>query len=200
MSALKAIVSRSRATLSLMLLFLLAGIMSRASMPIEVNPNVTVPAAIIMVRHEGISPEDGSRLLIRPIEKELKTLDGLEEMIATARESVVYLFVRFDINLDIDQVIADVRESVNRAKAEFPEETKEPIVNAISPSPEPDVVLTFSGEKVGERDLFKAVKFYQRKIEGLSQVLETNLSGDREEVVEIILNPSKLDLYQITSQ
>jgi multidrug efflux pump len=182
-----------------MLLFLLAGIMSRASMPIEVNPNVTVPAAIIMVRHEGISPEDGSRLLIRPIEKELKTLDGLEEMIATARESVVYLFVRFDINLDIDQVIADVRESVDRAKAEFPEETKEPMVNAISPSPEPDVVLTFSGDKVGERDLFEAVKFYQRKIEGLSQVLETNLSGHRDEVVEVILNPSKLDLYKITA-
>ena len=199
MNALKAIVSRSRATLSLMLLVLLAGIMSRASMPIEVNPNVTVPAAIIMVRHEGISPEDGSRLLIRPIEKELKTLDGLEEMIATARESVIYLFVRFDINLDIDQVIADVRESVDRAKAEFPEETKEPIVNAISPSPEPDVVLTFSGDKVGERDLFKAAKFFQRKIEGLSQVLETNLSGHREEVVEVILDPSKLELYKITA-
>ncbi|MGB2115328.1 MAG: efflux RND transporter permease subunit [Porticoccaceae bacterium] len=199
MNALEAIVSRSRATLSLMLLVLLAGIMSRASMPIEVNPNVTVPAAIIMVRHEGISPEDGSRLLIRPIEKELKTLDGLEEMIATARESVIYLFVRFDINLDIDQVIADVRESVDRAKAEFPEETKEPIVNAISPSPEPDVVLTFSGDKVGERDLFKAAKFFQRKIEGLSQVLETNLSGHREEVVEVILDPSKLELYKITA-
>lgn len=200
MSALKAIVSRSRATLSLMFLFLMAGIMSRASMPIEVNPNVTVPAAIIMVRHEGISPEDGSRLLIRPIEKELKTLDGLEEMIATARESAIYLLVRFDINRDIDQVIADVRESVDRAKAEFPEETKEPIVNAISPSPEPDVVITFSGDRVDERDLFKAVKFYQRKIEGLSQVLETNLSGHREEVVEIILDPSKLDFYTITAE
>jgi len=173
--------------------------LSRISMPIEVNPNVTVPAAIIMVRHEGISPEDGSRLLIRPIEKELKTLDGLEEMIATARESMIYLFVRFDINLDIDGVIADVREAVDRAKAEFPEETKEPIVNAISPSPEPDVVLTFSGEMVGERDLFKAAKFFQRKIEGLSQVLETNLSGHRDEVVEIILDPSKLDLYKITA-
>jgi multidrug efflux pump len=183
-----------------MLLFLLAGIMSRASMPIEVNPNVTVPAALIMVRHEGISPEDGSRLLIRPIEKELKTLDGLEEMIATARESAIYLLLRFDINRDIDQVIADVRESVDRAKAEFPEETKEPVVNAISPSPEPDVVITFSGDRVDERDLFKAAKFYQRKIEGLSQVLETNLSGHREEVVEVVLDPSKLDFYKITAE
>ena len=199
MGFFKTVLSRSRATLSLMLLFLLAGIMSRTSMPIEVNPNVTVPAAIIMVRHEGISPEDGARLLIRPIENELKTLDGLEEMIATARESAVYVFVRFDINLDIDTVIADVRESVDRAKAKFPEETKEPIVKPISPSPEPDVVVTFSGQSVDERDLFKAAKFFQRKIEGLSQVLETNLSGHRDEVVEVVLNPTKLDLYNITT-
>ena len=61
------------------------------------------------------------------------------------------------------------------------------------------MVLTFSGEQVGERDLFKAATFFQRKIEGLSQVLETNLSGHREEVVEIILDPSKLDLYKITT-
>jgi multidrug efflux pump len=199
MGFFKAVVSRSRATLSLMLLFLLAGLMSRATMPVEVNPNVTVPAAIIMVRHEGISPEDGARLLIRPIETELKTLDGLEEMIATARESTAYVFVTFDINLDIDTVIADVRESVDRAKAKFPEETKEPIVRAISPSPEPDVVVTLTGKTVDERDLFKAAKFFQRKIEGLSQVLETNLSGHRDEVVEVVLNPSKLDLYNINT-
>lgn len=199
MKILEAIVTRSRATISLMLLVLFAGILSRASMPIEVNPNVTVPAAIIMVRHEGISPEDGARLLIRPIEKEIKTLDGLEEIIATARESMVYLLVKFDINLEIDRVIADVREAVNRAKAEFPDETKEPIVNQISPSPEPDIVVVFSGSQVDERDLFKAAKFFQRKIESLTDVLETDLSGHREEVVEVILDPSKLDLYNISA-
>ena len=199
MKLLEAIVNRSRATISLMLLVLFAGILSRASMPIEVNPNVTVPAAIIMVRHDGISPQDGARLLIRPIEKEIKTLDGLEEMIATARESMVYLLVKFDINLEIDRVISDVREAVNRAKAEFPDETKEPIVNQISPSPEPDVVVVFSGSQIDERDLFKAAKFFQRKIESLTDVLESDLSGHREEVVEVILDPSKLDVFNITA-
>ena len=182
-----------------MVLVLLAGILSRAIMPIEVNPNVTVPAAIVMVRHDGISPEDGARLLIRPIEKELKNLDGLEEIIATARESMVYLLVKFDINLEIDSVIADVREAVDRAKAEFPDETKEPIVNQISPSPEPDVVVTFSGSHVDERDLYRAAKFFQREIESSTYVLEASLSGHREEVVEVILEPSKLEYYQITA-
>jgi multidrug efflux pump len=191
--------TRSRATVSLVVLVLLAGVLSRATMPIEVNPNVTVPAAIVMVRHDGISPEDGARLLIRPIEKELKNLDGLEEIIATARESMVYLLVKFDIDLQIDSVIADVREAVDRAKAEFPDETKEPIVNQISPSPEPDVVVTFSGVQVDERDLYRAAKFFQRQIESSNYVLEASLSGHREEVVEVILDPSKLDYYQITA-
>ena len=199
MSLLRTFVDRSRASLSMMVLVLIAGIISQANMPVEVNPNITVPAVLIMVRHDGISPEDGTRLLVRPIEKELKTLDGLEELRATARESVVYVFIEFDIDLDVDRVIADVREAVDRAKAEFPYETKEPIVKQITPSPQPDVVVTFSGERVEERDLYLAARFFQRKFEGLLGVLEAELSGHRDEVAEVILDPSKLDRHNITA-
>jgi len=197
MSPLRSLVDHSRATLLMMIMVVLAGLLSVALMPVEVNPNVTVPAAVVMVRHDGISPEDGTRLLIRPIEKEIKTLDGLEEVNATAREGMVYVFIQFDINLDIDKVVAEVREAVDRAKAEFPSETKEPIVKAISPTPEPDVVVTFSGDKVDERDIFSAAKFFQRKIESLDTVLEATLSGHREEVAEVILQPAQLESYNI---
>jgi multidrug efflux pump len=129
MNFLNRIIDHSRATLSIMLLILFAGTMARVSMPVEVNPNVTLPVVLIMVRHDGISPEDGARLLIRPVEKELKTLDGLDEINATAREGAVYILAEFDISEDIATVVAEVREAVDRAKAEFPQETKEPIVN-----------------------------------------------------------------------
>ena len=86
MKFLNLIVDHARATLSIMLLVLVAGTIARIALPVEVNPNVTLPLVMIMVRHDGISPEDGTRLLIRPIEKELKTLDGLEEINAVARE------------------------------------------------------------------------------------------------------------------
>ena len=86
MNFLRLVVERSRATLSIMLLIIVAGAGSRIAMPIDLNPDVTLPVVMIMVRHDGISPEDGTRLLVRPIEKELKTLDGLKEIRATARE------------------------------------------------------------------------------------------------------------------
>jgi len=199
MKFLNLIVDHARATLSIMLLVLFAGTMARIALPVEVNPNVTLPLVMIMVRHDGISPEDGTRLLIRPIEKELKTLDGLEEINAVAREGAIYIIAEFDISEDIDKVVSEVRESVDRAKAEFPQETKEPIVNELSPSPEPTVVITFSGEQVSERELYKTAKFFQRKLEMLPDVLKADISGHRDEVVEAVLDPYRLEQYNITA-
>ena len=199
MNFLNRIIDHSRATLSIMLLILFAGTMARVSMPVEVNPNVTLPVVLIMVRHDGISPEDGARLLIRPVEKELKTLDGLDEINATAREGAVYILAEFDISEDIATVVAEVREAVDRAKAEFPQETKEPIVNELSPSPEPTVVVTFSGDNISERELYSAAKYFQRQLETLPDVLEAEMSGHRDEVVEAVLDPYRLEQYNISA-
>jgi multidrug efflux pump len=195
MKFLNLIVDHSRATLSIMLLILVAGAGSRLSMPVEMNPNVTLPVVMIMVRHDGISPEDGARLLVRPIEKELKTLDGLDEIKSTAQESVVTVIAEFKVADNIKEIVAEVREAVNRAKAEFPQETKEPIVNELSPSPEPTIVITFSGDNVAERELFKAAKFFQRELEMLPDVLKADMSGHREEVVDVVVDPARLEQY-----
>ena len=190
MNFFRFIVNHTRATLSIMLLILVAGAMSRVSMPVEMAPNVTLPVVMVMVRHDGISPEDGARLLVRPIEKELKTLDGIEEIKATARESMVIVTAEFESSENIKNAVADVREAVDRAKAEFPLDTKEPIVNELSPSPEPTIIITFSGENVTERELYSATKYYQRQLEMLPNVLTAGISGHRDEVVNNLLIPA----------
>lgn len=195
MKFLSLVVDHSRATLAIMLLILVAGAGSRLSMPVELNPNVTLPVVMVMVRHDGISPEDGARLLIRPIEKELKTLDGLEEMNATAQEGMVVVTAEFEVAGNIKEIVAEVREAVNRAKAEFPQDTKEPIVNELSPSPEPTIVITFSGENVAERELYAAAKFFQRELEMLPDVLKAEVSGHRDEVVDVVVDPARLEQY-----
>ncbi|MBT7567050.1 MAG: efflux RND transporter permease subunit [Porticoccaceae bacterium] len=195
MNFFRFIVNHTRATLSIMLLILVAGAMSRVSMPVEMAPNVTLPVVMVMVRHDGISPEDAARLLVRPIEKELKTLDGIEEIKATARESMVIVTAEFESSENIKNAVADVREAVDRAKAEFPLDTKEPIVNELSPSPEPTIIITFSGENVTERELYSATKYYQRQLEMLPNVLTAGISGHRDEVVDVVIDPSRLEQY-----
>jgi multidrug efflux pump len=195
MKFLSLVVDNARATLAIMVLIVVAGAGARLSMPVELNPNVTLPVVMVMVRHDGISPEDGARLLIRPIEKELKTLDGLEEIKATAQESVVIVTAEFEVADNIKEIVAEVREAVDRAKADFPSDTKEPIVNELSPSPEPTIVITFSGDNVSERELFKAAKYYQRELEMLPDVLTADVSGHREEVVDVVVDPARLEQY-----
>ena len=198
MKFLEFVISHARATIAIMLLIVVTGAGSRLSMPVELSPNVVLPVVMTMVRYDGISPEDGNRLLVRPIEKELKTIDGIEEIQATASEGYVVVTTEFEVSDNIKQAVADVREAVNRAKADFPDGAEEPIVDELSPSPEPSIVITFSGSAVSERELYRAAKFFQSKLETLPDVLKADLSGHREEVVEVIIDPEKLKLFNIS--
>ncbi|MEC7157935.1 MAG: efflux RND transporter permease subunit [Pseudomonadota bacterium] len=198
MKFLEFVISHARATIAIMLLIVVTGAGSRLSMPVELSPNVVLPVVMTMVRYDGISPEDGNRLLVRPIEKELKTIDGIEEIQATASEGYVVVTTEFEVSDNIKQAVADVREAVNRAKADFPDGAEEPIVDELSPSPEPSIVITFSGGAVSERELYRAAKFFQSKLETLPDVLKADLSGHREEIVEVIIDPEKLKLFNIS--
>ena len=75
-----AAIDRPHATLSVMALFVLAGIVARFAIPIESEPNIEVPFFMVSVAHEGISPEDAERLLLKPLESELRIIDGVDEV------------------------------------------------------------------------------------------------------------------------
>ena len=113
MSLLDNAVNRFRSTACLMLMIVIMGIAARAAMTVESSPEVSPPIIIVQVRHEGISPEDGVRLLIRPLEQEIRPLEGVEEVVATARESLVYLVIEFDSAMDVDLAVDEVRNAVS---------------------------------------------------------------------------------------
>lgn len=190
-------ISHSRATLSILAFILVAGFMAQQMMTIEVAPNVNAPFVMVSVPHEGISPEDGTRLLVKPMETELKSVEGVKEITANAREGLVYLIVEFEIERDIDIALQDVRVAVDRARAKFPDDTEEPVVDEIAAAQDPTLVITFSGAGVQERSLFQVARRLQQKIEALPGVLTADMSGHREEVVEAVINPNRLERYNL---
>ena len=89
-------ISRTRTTLSL-LAALVAGLLARAALPIANDPHIELPYFYIGIAHEGISPEDAERLLVQPVEIELRKLEGLEELRSTASEGMAtFLAVEAD--------------------------------------------------------------------------------------------------------
>lgn len=78
-SLIEAAVQRSRATLMTFIFLLLGGLAAYQAIPKEANPDVTIPMMYVSLSLEGISPEDAERLLVRPMEQELRTLAGIKK-------------------------------------------------------------------------------------------------------------------------
>ncbi|MBT5031209.1 MAG: efflux RND transporter permease subunit [Proteobacteria bacterium] len=199
MSFLIKLIERNRASVAIVVLVLVAGVIARTQMTIETFPNVAVPFVVTQVVHLGISPEDGARLIAKPIEQELETLDGVVEVRSTARENLVYTVIEFDMDKDIDVAISNVREAIDIAKAEFPDNTEEPIINEISAEQALVIVVSVSSAIASERDVFDLAEDLKNQLEAMPQVLEVTMKGAREEVAEILVNPSKMDFYNVST-
>ena len=193
---INAALSRIRTVVLLFSLAMVVGITSLNSIPKESAPDISIPMAYVSIRHEGISPEDADRILYSPMHKELKSLDGLKEIVSTSTQGHLSIQLEFESDIDIDEALVDVREAVDAAKGELPAATDEPKVQEINISLFPVMVVGLSGN-IDERVLFAVAKDIKEKIEGINGVLEAKIQGDREEVAEIVIDPAKLDSYNI---
>ncbi len=192
-----AAISRSRTTLSIFAVTLLAGLVSYSAIPIEMFPDVQVPIVVTTIIHEGISPEDAERLLAKPAELELKTINGITEVSSVSSEGAATIITEFDISFESSTALAEVREAINRAKARFPQSTEEPIIQEVSAAEMPIVQIAIGGNGVPERTLLRIAEDLQREIELLPDILEAPMVGNREELLEAVIDPSKLETYSI---
>ena len=190
---------RARPVLLVLALILVAGSVAYISIPKEADPDVSVPIIYVSMTHEGISPEDAERLLIRPMEKELRSIEGLKELRATATEGQGSITLEFEAGFDSDKALNDVREKVDIAKVELPADTDEPVVNEVNFALFPVLVVTLYGD-VPERLLVKRARDLRDKLEGLPGVLEVDIAGDREDLLEIIVDPVRLENYNQSAE
>ena len=194
-----AAISRSRTTLSVFAATMLVGFVAYLAIPVELYPDVQVPLIVSTIIHEGISPEDAERLLAKPVELELKLVDGIVEVTSFSSEGAATIMIEFDIDFDSQNALSEVREAINRAKVRFPQSTEEPIIQEASAVEMPIVQIAIGGEGVPERVLLRIAEDLQREIEILPQVLEAIMVGNRQELLEVVIDPSKLETYGIPS-
>lgn len=186
-----------RMTMGIMLFAVIGGLLAISRLPLDAEPDVPIPFVNIQVTLPGISPEDAQRLLIRPLETELKSLEGLKEINGVAATNIASLTLEFEASYDLDLAIAEVLEKVDRARAELPEEAFEPVVNEVSTSTVPILTVNLWGD-VPERALQRQAKDLQRRLESQPQILEASIVGERTEVLEAIVDPSKIDSLGIS--
>ncbi|MBV7300004.1 efflux RND transporter permease subunit [Enterovibrio paralichthyis] len=192
--------ARTRTMVTLLLFLLVAGINTYLTIPKESDPDITIPVIYVSVSHEGISPADAERLLVRPIEQELRSIEGIKEMTATASEGHASVTLEFNVGVDLDQAMADVREAVDLVKPRLPDDSDEPTVNEVTfANMQPVLSIALYGD-VSERAIVRVARELQETLEGFKQVLEVDIAGDRDDVVEIIVEPLLLESYGLDQQ
>nr|WP_207168740.1 efflux RND transporter permease subunit [Rhodovibrio sodomensis] len=188
-----------RTVLSLLVLLLLAGGYAYLAIPKESDPDVNIPIIYTNVHHEGISPEDAERLIVKPLEQELEGVEGVKEMRSTAYQDGANVVLEFEAGFNADQAMQDVREAVDTAKPELPADADEPQVHEVNLSLFPVLVVTLSGD-VPERTLLDLARDLRDEVESLQPVLDVEMAGNREELVELVVDPTMLESYDIDAR
>jgi multidrug efflux pump len=187
----------ARTILIAFMMVLVTGTVAYVSIPKESSPEIPIPTLYVSVTYEGISPDDAERLLVRPLETELQSLTGLDQIKSTAAEGYANVTLEFDAGFDPEKALDDVREAVDRAKPKLPSGAEEPFVGEINTALFPILTVVISGP-VPERTLVAMANAIQDRIEALPGVLEVDIGGEREEVLEALIDPLALESYDIS--
>ena len=192
-----AAIARSRTVMLILVVAVLAGVASYVGLPKEADPDIPIPVFFVSLAMQGISPQDGERLLVRPMETALQSIEGLEEMSSYAARGHAGVILEFDVDFDKDAALREVQEQVDIARAELPDDAEEPRVLEFNASLFPVVIVALSGN-VPERTLFRLAQELEDEIKTVPGVLETDLSGTREELLEVIIDPALMESYAIS--
>ncbi len=177
------------------------GIVAYVGLPKEGEPDIDIPPALFVSVQfpPGISAQDSERLLVRTMETELADLDGLDSMTGTAAENYAGVLLEFDFGWDKSAVIADVRDAMNTAEANFPTGAEGYTVTEINFSEFPIVIVNLTGPPVPERTLVRLANDLQDRLESIDAVLKAELAGHRDEMLEVVIDPLKLEAYNVTA-
>ncbi|MEP2718231.1 efflux RND transporter permease subunit [Pseudophaeobacter sp.] len=189
---------RARMVIAFILISILVGGFAYSSLPKEGEPDIDIPMLFVSVEFPGISAVDSESLLVKPMETEMVDLDGLDKMTATAAENYAGILLEFDFGWDKSATIADVRDAMNTAQADFPDGAEQYSITEINFSEFPIVIVNLTGA-VPERTMARIAKDLQDEIEALDAVLEAAIAGNRDEMVEVVIDPLRLESYDVTA-
>jgi len=189
-------IKRAPAVFVLVLAICVAGISAYTSLPREASPDISIPVIIISTPYFGVSPADMETLVTQPIEKELKNIGHVKKILSSSAEGISSITIEFEPDTDIDNAMQKVRDKVDQARPDLPQDAEEPMIQEINFSNFPVMMINISGD-YGLQKLKELGEDLQDKIESIPGVLSVTLTGGLEREVKINVDPAKLRYYNL---
>ncbi|HWA88852.1 MAG TPA: efflux RND transporter permease subunit [Rhizomicrobium sp.] len=192
-------VNNTRVVIAMIAVVLIGGILAFVKIPKEANPDIPIPILMVQVTYPGISPEDSERLLVKPLETSLRSVEGLKTITARAYSGVAIVILEFDVNFNKQKALEDVRAQVDETRPLLPQEADPPSVQEFNTALQPVISASLSGD-VPERTLLKLARDLKDELKTIPTVLDVDIDGERKEMLEILIDPAKLESFGISQQ
>ena len=192
-------IKNSVGTILIILTVVVLGFFSIPRIPVSFWPEFVAPTLIVMVPYPGIGPEEIEDQVAEPLEENLSTIDGLDEIETTCMDGMCQIIVRFDWGIDFDQAKLDVQERTNRAQSQFPREVLEPRILQVQDFIPPGIEIGFASDK---KDLSEVRDLIETKIKNrflrLSNVATVQISGGLEKYVAVWIDKDRLQAHGLS--
>jgi multidrug efflux pump len=182
----------------LVVIIVIMGISAYITLPRESAPDIEFPYILILANYEGASPSDMESLVTYPIERKLKSLTDVKQMTSTSSEGSISIFMEFEPEVDIDTALQKVRDKVDEATPDLPDDLDDPTVTELSSnSMFPVMFVNISGD-VGLVRLKKIAEDMEEDIESVRGVLDANVLGGLEREIRVEFDHDRVSAYGLT--
>ncbi len=179
-------------------LLILFGLYSYRTMPKESFPEIVFPIIYVQTPYAGNTPKDIENLITRPLEKEIKSVDGIKDLNSESVQDVSVITVEFNIDVDREKALQDVKDAVDRAMSELPSDLdQDPVVLDIDLSRIPILNINLSGDYSIDQ-LVDYAEYLQDEIEEMSEISEATITGDKEKEVQVNIDLPRLKTNQLS--
>ena len=180
------------------LITVIFGLYSYVSLPKELFPDVQFPTVMVQTIYPGNPPVDMENLVTRPLEKEIESVKGIKKMTSSSSQDVSSIFVEFQTNVDIKSALQDVKDAVDKAKTNLPDDLpSDPIVKDIDLSEFPVINVNLSGD-FSISELKNIAEDLKDEYETIYEVSKVTLTGVSDREVKINLDPYKMAALKIS--
>ncbi|MFH0894267.1 MAG: efflux RND transporter permease subunit [Bacteroidota bacterium] len=174
------------------------GIMSYNSIPKEQFPEIVIPTIMVNTIYPGTSPTDIENLITRPIEKQIKSIAGVKKISSNSIQDFSLIFVEFNTDVDVAQAKQKVKDAVDKAKSNLPNNLlKDPDVKDIDFSEFPIMSINISGDYNLDK-LKSFAEQIQDRIETLKEITRVDIVGALEREIQIDVDMNKMQSASVT--
>lgn len=184
-------------TLLSYILIAVFGVVGFQGLPLALMPAMEVPIAIVYASYIGASPEDIEQQVTKPLEAACASLSGLDTLRSVSSENVSMIVAMFEDGVDLDTVMVDMRDKVDRAKAALPEDASSPTVMSIDVDSMPVVMIALRGSDLARLQAI-AKDELAPALERLDGVASVDISGGYEDEIAVKTDAARLKGYHLT--